>query len=153
MIDASSIRDRISPKYYVEEFLPFNLLKSELWCFNLFRNASVLHEGEVGQLWPIAAKTADFNVVISGITGPVFIKFLHDIQCSRIIAAFNARYSKSLWNASAKNKGGVNQCLLFVPSLPSPSKNNWLPWQRFWRPQGECQINYPTHMSSTFWDI
>jgi len=66
----------------IEKLLPINLLKSKLWYCYPFNNVGVLSEGGLANCGRVAAKIAHFTLIISGITGLKFSKFLYDVVTS-----------------------------------------------------------------------
>ena len=87
----------------------------------------------------IFQKVSNLTFVNSRITVPKFTNFSHGVlesslMLTRILAL---QYSNALWNASAKNEGGISQ-VYFPPKNLLVIIAMSLGW-----PQNECQIYYP----------
>jgi len=96
---------------------PLLIRPSLLQSSNPFRNDSATNEG--GETGFLPNTCTQMSNVISGVTGSKFTKFVLILKMSYPLStrAFNHRYSNWLWNSSAKNDGGINQCSFLAPKI------------------------------------
>jgi len=92
-------------------------------------------------------KSIQMSPILSGVTGPKFTKFLHDIEASFALLThtLRSRYLIPFWIDKAISAGGVGN---FAPFLPL----NWLPWQRpLWNRKNWTLSRKFTQISSIWW--
>jgi len=98
---------------------PIYLLKSKLQYVNHFRNVSVPNEGRSSHYGWVVAKILQSPFLNSNVTGPMFIKFLHDVEALRPLSmrAYIRWYYCPFKNARANSKGGKFQQLQKAPKI------------------------------------
>jgi len=77
----SGVTDLILTKvlHNVQESLLINLLQSKQRCSNSLHNASVQNKGQLSNCVEVAAKIPQTPFLNSEVSGPMFIKFLHNV--------------------------------------------------------------------------